>query len=163
MSLFIEDESTNKLSLDYESLAITVYEAALTYVNCPYEAEVNLILTTDAAIREVNKEFRQIDKATDVLSFPMIEFSTAGDFAQVEEEFADNFNPDSGELLLGEIMLSTDRVIAQAKEYGHSLEREYTFLLVHSMLHLFGYDHIEEIERFEMEEKQRQLMAIIEQ
>ena len=70
----------------------------------------------------------------------------------------DVFNPETGELLLGDIMVSLEKVVSQAEEYGHSLLREFSFLVVHSLLHLFGYDHMEEDERAEMEEKQREIM-----
>jgi len=70
------------------------------------------------------------------------------------------FNPESGELLLGDIVISAEKVVAQAKEYGHSEEREFAFLLVHSMLHLLGYDHMEEEERLIMESKQKEILEL---
>ena len=106
----------------------------------------------------MNRIHRQIDRATDVLSFPMLEYDRPGDFPGLEEAGEDLFDPDSGELVLGDIVISKDRVLAQAEEYGHSVLREYTFLIAHSMLHLFGYDHMEEEERLLMEERQREIM-----
>ena len=135
-------------------------EAALEYEGCPYEAEIDLLLTTDDEIHRMNEEFRQIDRATDVLSFPMLEYETPGDFSFVEEE-AEAFNPESGELMLGDIVISKEKVLAQAEAYGHSPKREFAFLIAHSMLHLFGYDHMEEEERLVMEERQREIMETV--
>ena len=158
MSLFIEEEGGTALPFDVEETARQVVEAALELENCPYEAEVNLLLTTDEEIHRMNMEFRQIDRPTDVLSFPMIEYETPGDFSGIGEETDDLFNPETGELLLGDIVISKDKVLFQADQYGHSPRREYAFLIAHSMLHLFGYDHMEEEERTVMEERQRRIM-----
>ena len=158
MSLFIEEEGGTALPFDVEETARLVVEAALELENCPYEAEVNLLLTTDNEIHRMNMEFRQIDRPTDVLSFPMIEYETPGDFSGIREESDDLFDPESGELLLGDIVISKDKVMFQAEQYGHSPRREYAFLIAHSMLHLFGYDHMEDDERRIMEERQRRIM-----
>ena len=133
-------------------------EAALDYENCPYEAEVNVVLTDNQCVREINREYRGIDSPTDVLSFPMVEYETPSDFRHVEEMFADCFNPETGELMLGDIMISVDKAEEQADLYGHSLERELAFLTAHSMLHLFGYDHMDEAERAVMERKQEEIL-----
>ena len=158
MSLFIEEEGGTALPFDVEETARLVVEAALELENCPYEAVVNLLLTTDEEIHRMNMEFRQIDRPTDVLSFPMIEYETPGDFSGIREESDDLFDPESGELLLGDIVISKDKVMFQAEQYGHSPRREYAFLIAHSMLHLFGYDHMEDDERRIMEERQRRIM-----
>lgn len=157
MTLLFEEEGALQLDLPCEELACKVVEAALDYVECPYEAEVNLLLTMNAEIQEMNQNFRQIDRATDVLSFPMVDYEEAGNFEFLEE--ADEyFHPESGELMLGDIVISKEKVLSQAEEYGHSIEREYAFLIAHSMLHLFGYDHMEEEERAVMEEKQEEIL-----
>lgn len=158
MSLFIEDESPVTLPFDVEGTAELVIEAALEYEGCPYETEINLVLTTNEDIREMNKMFRNIDKATDVLSFPMLSFETAGDFSKIEDEQEIAFNPESGELMLGDIVISKDMVLTQAEAYNHSPRREYAFLIAHSMLHLFGYDHLADEERLVMEQKQRDIL-----
>ncbi len=160
MSLYLETEGIADLPFDAMDTARLVVDAALDYIKCPYEAEVNLLLTNDAEIREMNRQYRNIDRATDVLSFPMLEYETPGQF-QAFEDMPDCFDPESGELLLGDIVLSMDRVAAQAEEFGHSLKREYSFLIAHSMLHLFGFDHMEDEERLEMEQKQREIMEKI--
>ncbi len=158
MSLFIEEEGEIRLPFDIKETAESVVSAALEVEQCPYEAEVNLLLTTDEEIHRMNLEFRQIDRPTDVLSFPMIEYGRPGDFSGIDEERDDIFNPESGELLLGDIVISKNKVLSQAEQYGHEPKREYAFLIAHSMLHLFGYDHMEEEERHIMEERQRIIM-----
>lgn len=161
MSLFIEEEGNTVLSFDTEATARLVVDAALEYADCPYEAEVNLLLTENEEIHEMNLEQREIDRATDVLSFPMIEYEAPGDFSVIDEETGDAFNPETGELMLGDIVISKEKVLSQAEEYGHSPRREYAFLIAHSMLHLFGYDHMADEERIVMEAKQREIMEIV--
>lgn len=159
MSIYIEKETDLELDFDYEELIKKAINYAVDYVNCPFEVEVNIVLTDDKNIHEVNKEFRDIDRPTDVLSFPMVEYSEPADFTRLEEDdMFDMFDPESGELLLGDIMLSVEKVFSQAEEYGHSQIRELGFLIAHSMLHLFGYDHMIEEERVIMEGKQKEIM-----
>lgn len=161
MTLFFEEEGELKLDLPCKELAEKVINAALDYVDCPYEVEVNLLLTMNDEIREMNQNFRSIDRPTDVLSFPMIDYEEAGNFDFLEDVM-DAFHPESGELVLGDIVISKEKVISQAEEYGHSIEREYAFLIAHSMLHLFGYDHTEDDERIIMEQKQREILEVLE-
>ena len=132
--------------------------AAIDYVDCPYECEVNLMLTDNETIHAINKEQREIDRPTDVLSFPMAEYEEPADFSKIEEDPM-AFDPESGEFLLGDIVISMDKVWEQAENYGHSREREYAFLIAHSMLHLFGYDHMEEEERKDMEKRQEEILT----
>ena len=155
MSLLIEAEVEVKFGFDYEELAGRVVEFALEHEQFPYECEVNLTLTDNEGIHEINKEYRQIDNPTDVLSFPMLSYEVAGDFSKLEEDYDDNFNPDTGEIMLGDIIISVEKVYEQAESYGHSVEREFAFLILHSMLHLFGYDHMTPEEAAVMEEKQK--------
>ncbi len=161
MSLYMEEEGEVILPVDTKEIAQLVIDAALDYVKCPYEAEINLLLTDNENIREMNRSFRQIDRATDVLSFPMIDYEIPGEFSFLENCPEDYFNPETGELLLGDIVISKEKVLEQAQAYGHSPKREYAFLIAHSMLHLFGYDHMEEEERMEMEQKQREILQNI--
>lgn len=157
MTILFEEEGDLTLPIECESIAKRVIEAASDYVGCPYEIEVNLLLTMNEEIREMNYNFREIDRATDVLSFPMIPFDGPEDFEFLEA--ADEcFNPETGELVLGDIVISKEKVISQSEEYGHSIEREYAFLIAHSMLHLFGHDHMEEEERIVMERKQKEIL-----
>ena len=142
----------------YEKIAKEVVEAALDFEKCPYEAEVNVILTDNDAIQAINKEYRQIDAPTDVLSFPMVDYEKPSDFDHVEDAVEDYFNPETGELMLGDIVISVDKVEEQAEKYGHSQTRELAFLVAHSMLHLCGYDHMVDEERLVMEDRQRQIL-----
>lgn len=160
MSLFIEEESELRLPINVEETAQLVVDAALDYIGCPYEVEVNLLLTGEEEIHEMNNNFRQIDRPTDVLSFPMLEFETPGDF-ELFEEMDESFNPETGELVLGDIVICKEKVIQQADAYGHSIQREFAFLIAHSMLHLFGFDHMVDDEREEMEAKQREILEKI--
>lgn len=162
MTLNLEYETEIKLQLDYETIVTKVADKALDLENCPYEIELNVILTDNNEIREINREYRNIDAPTDVLSFPMISYEVPGDFSILDEEDNDSFNPETGELLLGDIIISVEKVMEQAAEYGHSQERELAFLTAHSMMHLFGYDHMEEEERIVMEEKQRKVLEELE-
>jgi len=159
MSFYLEEEAKVPFTFDYKELAIKVINACLDYIEFPYEAEVNLTLTDNEGIHEINREHRGIDRPTDVLSFPMFEYETPADFTFLDEESSDDFNPDTGEAMLGDIIISVDKVLEQAESYGHSIEREYAFLITHSMLHLFGFDHMEKEEEKVMEEKQREILS----
>ena len=145
-------------SFHYKKLAEQVILCALDAEGFPYEAEVNLTLTDDARIREINREMRGIDAATDVLSFPMVDYDAPADYTILEAQDEAYANPDTGEIMLGDIVISVDHLRQQAKEYGHSEKREYAFLITHSMLHLMGYDHMEDEERIQMEERQRVIL-----
>lgn len=158
MTIHVEYEAEKKLPVPWEKIIDDVVEASLDYEGCPYEAEVNVVLTDDRQIHQVNLEYRNVDRPTDVLSFPMLEFERPSDFDHAEEMYADCFNPDTGELMLGDIMISVDKVEEQAENYGHSMERELAFLVAHSMLHLCGYDHMDEGERLVMEKKQEEIL-----
>ena len=113
------------------------------------ETEVSILLTNDEYICQLNREYRGIDRPTDVLSFAL---------AESDEPAVRNLSGDEPRSL-GDIIISLDKVCEQAAKYGHSEERELAFLTVHGMLHLLGYDHIEENERLEMENEQRIVMA----
>ena len=158
MTFHFDNEALEQLDFNYEELLTRVMEECLDYEECPYETEISLLLTDNDQIRQINREFRHMDAATDVLSFPAIEFRAPGDFTDLEEASEDYFHPETGELILGDIVISVERAMAQAEEYGHSLIRELAFLTAHSMLHLMGYDHMEEEERQTMEAKQEEIL-----
>ena len=158
MTITIEYEAEKQLDLPYEEIIRDVVNESLDYEKCPYEAEVNVILTDNQAIQEINREHRQIDAPTDVLSFPMVDYEATSDFDHVEDAVEDYFNPETGELMLGDIVISVDKVEEQAEKYGHSQTRELAFLVAHSMLHLCGYDHMEEEERLLMEARQNEIL-----
>ena len=158
MTVTIERESDIPLPFSEQEVAEEVITATLDYEDCPYEVQVNIILTNNDEIHQINLEHRGVDAPTDVLSFPMIEYADPSDFTGLEADGMDSFDPDTGELLLGDIVISVDKVIEQAEKYNHGVKREYAFLIAHSMLHLFGYDHMEELERETMEHKQEEIL-----
>ena len=133
----------NKLEFtsDLEKLIETVIEKSFEYENVE-PRNVSVLICDNDEIKKLNGQFRDIDSPTDVLSFPM--YDEDGEL-----------DPDE----LGDIVISLERAAAQAEEFGHSLRREVAFLTAHSMLHLFGYDHIDDSEREEMFEKQEEILA----
>ncbi len=159
MTLYVENETEVTYSFDVEQTVEAVAAAVLETEGCPYQAQINVLLTDNEGIREFNRQYRQIDRETDVLSFPNLEFVIPGNFRIEQGQEADCFDPDSGDLILGDIILSVERIASQAEEYGHSQRRELAFLVAHSMLHLCGYDHMEPEETAVMEQKQEQVLT----
>ncbi len=153
--IFLENETDIDLGIDYEEIANLVVEEALKQEKCPFDVEVNILLTDNEGIHAINKETRDIDRPTDVLSFPNLFFDSEGDFNIPDEELADYENPENGLIVLGDIIISLEKVKEQAMEYNHSVKREYAFLIAHSMLHLSGYDHMVPEEAEVMESRQR--------
>lgn len=159
MTFYVENETEVSFLFDVEEIVRQVAETVLEVEGCPYEVQLNVILTDNEGIRRFNREYRGIDRETDVLSFPNLDFAAEADFAIDSEREADYFDPDTGELLLGDIIISVDRVREQAKAYGHSERREFAFLVAHSMYHLCGYDHMTEEEASVMEQKQEAVLT----
>lgn len=160
MSVFFENESGQDIPEKYQFIVSDIIESSIDYIKCPYECEVNVIFTDNEGIREINNDYRQIDSPTDVLSFPLVDYDEAGNFNHLDNCPVDYFNQDSGELMLGDIILNVDKIVEQAKLYGHTKRRELAFLTAHSMLHLFGYDHIDDIERQNMEILQEEILTM---
>lgn len=115
-----------------------VCEAVMELEECNFDAEISLTFTDNEGIRVINREYRDIDRATDVLSFPMLEFDGGEADAEYETE--------NGLVMLGDIVISAERALEQARSLNHSLRRELAFLTAHSMLHLLGYDHVDDEE-----------------
>lgn len=164
MNVEIEYDSCDFITKHKEDIALEeviskVVTAAMDYEECPYEAEIQVLITDNQSICEINREHRAIDTPTDVLSFPMVTYDEPGDFSHLEDGGVQYFHPGTGELLLGDIVISLEKVMEQAEAYGHTPIRELAFLTAHSMLHLFGYDHMEEEERQIMEKKQEAILA----
>lgn len=133
-----------------------VIAAALEAEGMVFPCEVDVSITDDAGIREVNLAMRGVDSPTDVLSFPMFDL-VPGELP--DEQDAD---PATGLIPLGDMCLSMERVAAQAKEYGHSQRRELAYLVVHSVLHLLGYDHLDEgEEKAQMRQREEQIMSLL--
>ncbi|MCR5178632.1 MAG: rRNA maturation RNase YbeY [Lachnospiraceae bacterium] len=121
--------------------------------------EASLYIVDDDEIREINSGHRGIDAATDVLSFPNIEYDGEDAASVLEAGVPDSEDPETGHILLGDIVIDSDRALLQAKEYGHSVRREFSFLIAHSMLHLLGYDHMTEDEAKLMENRQEAVLS----
>ena len=158
MQLYLENETEICFEFDMEAVAGAVINEVLKVEQCPYDVEVNLLLTDNEGIREYNRQMRDIDSATDVLSFPGLFFEKPSLFVIEPGEEADYTNPETGNIILGDIIISVDKVLEQALEYGHSIKREFAFLTAHSMYHLCGYDHMTEEEAKLMEAKQEAVL-----
>ena len=158
MTFYVENETQEDFPFKVEETIEKVIRAALSAEACPFEAEINLVITDSAGIRIYNREYRGIDKETDVLSFPGVDYEIPGDFSLALADKNSYFNPETGEILLGDIILCKDRIYSQAEEYGHSVLREFAFLIVHSILHLLGYDHMEQDEEKVMRSHQDKIM-----
>ena len=141
MTIYYNYEANQKLYIPWMNIISDIITGTLDYMKFRKEAEVSVSVVDPDQIRELNRDFRNIDRVTDVLSFPI------GDK-----------NPETGEIVLGDIVLCAEKVISQAAEFGHTRKRELAFLTCHSMLHLLGYDHINEEERLEMEDLQKKIL-----
>ena len=148
MTVFITNEQDKiEIPAEWEEKINQVAAICLREEQLPEDVEVDLLFVDNEAIREMNLEYRDKDSATDVLSFPMYE---------PDEEI-----DDEEEVLLGDIVISLERAQEQCEEYGHSLEREVMYLLVHGLLHLAGYDHMEEEDKEVMRAQEEKLLAQI--
>ena len=161
IQLFLENETNASFDFSIEKVAQSVIEKVLEVEQCPYDVEVNILLTDNEGIREYNRQMRDIDSSTDVLSFPNLDFVKPSAFQIEDGTEADYINPETGYIIFGDIILSVDKIIAQAMEYGHSQKREYAFLIAHSMYHLCGYDHMTEEEAALMEGRQEHILSLL--
>lgn len=152
--LLIENnQEKTEITPELTDLLKKVCEAVLTEEECDFDAQISLTFVDNEEIRRINAEFREKDAPTDVLSFPMLEFDENGDIIDAEYDF------DGETVILGDIIISTERALEQAEEFGHSFVREVAFLCVHSMLHLLGYDHVDDPEgEAIMREKQTRIL-----
>ena len=132
----------------YKPLLTRVISAALEQEGVAIPCSVDVLLTTDQGIREINAEQREVDAVTDVLSFPYLELTPG---TPPDGTGEDELDPETGLCPLGDMVISVERAREQAEEFGHSVQREIAYLAVHSVLHLLGYDHMEEEERLVME------------
>lgn len=155
------DNRQNKIEVtdEMEELLDKVVTFALKEEGVEVDFEVSIILVDNEEIKKINSEFRNINKETDVLSFPMLEYPSGKVFKEVyiEEQF-DEKNFDDGYLILGDMAISVEKVIEQSEEFGHSFNRELAYLTVHSMLHLLGYDHMEEEEKNVMRNREEYIL-----
>ena len=135
----------------FEDIVLKVAEETFRVHNIDKDAEISVVFTDDEEIKEINNNFRNIDSSTDVLSFPQYEFEEEGDISHITD----------GVLILGDVIISLEHAKAQSVEFNHSLNREVGYLTAHSMLHLLGYDHIEDDEKARMRAKEEQIMTNI--
>ncbi|MCH5159872.1 MAG: rRNA maturation RNase YbeY [Clostridiales bacterium] len=143
----------------YQKIAIKhLLEGALKYLGQPAcELEMSLSIVSPYEIQSLNKSFRGVDAVTDVLSFPTIDNPERKVIDL--NEFALDVNPDTHKLNLGDVIICRERAIEQAKEYGHSIKREMSFLALHGLLHLLGYDHIESADEEQMTRLQNEILT----
>ncbi|MFV0315035.1 MAG: rRNA maturation RNase YbeY [Anaerotignum sp.] len=148
MTVLMDNRTEEIFSVELSDVIEKLIRQSLEYEGFEKPCEVSVSIVDDKEIRQINNQFRNIDRATDVLSFPLLTFE-AGEVFDLNEK---------DEVLLGDIIISLERAREQALEYGHSLKREVAFLTAHSMLHLLGYDHMEEEEEKEMFAKQNEIL-----
>ena len=148
MTVLIDNRTDFEITPETEKLFNDVITESLRYEEFDPQCEISLSIVNNDEIQEINKQYRNIDAPTDVLSFPLLTFEE-GEQADVNE---------NDEIMLGDIIISIEKAISQAEEYGHGLKRELAFLTTHSMLHLMGYDHMEDEEREEMFAKQEAIL-----
>ena len=143
----------HKINLVFEQLSLQKFTISANIRKCIQETlkaegvnvpcEINVLVTDDAGIQVINRESRNLDKPTDVLSFPMFQLEAGNP----PEDWTDFQDPATGLVPLGDMCISLERAVAQAQEFGHSTRREVGYLTIHSMLHLLGYDHLDEGEQ----------------
>lgn len=155
------DNRQEKIDVDEKlvDLLKNVIEFALKEEEVDVECEVSLLFVDNDEIREINNETRGIDRATDVLSFPMLDYENKKVFKEMYKnyEFSQS-DCDGEELVLGDVVLSLERALEQSKEFNHSFEREASYLVVHSILHLLGYDHMEEDDKVIMRKREEEIL-----
>lgn len=135
------NQKVREISKDLQKLIENAVKLCVKKEGFSYPCEASITLTDNENIRELNLAHREIDEATDVLSFPLIEYVNGEPEIQPGD-----IDPDSGRIFLGDIIISVEKAFEQAQNYGHSMERELSFLAVHGILHLLGYDHETETE-----------------
>lgn len=150
--LEIYDEVESRLDT---ALIQKVFEEYRTHFDLPENVNVELTIVDEDTIKDVNKQYRGVDSVTDVLSFPSLEVK----MPFVAEDYPLDIDPSSGEIMLGEIMLCYSRMAEQSAEYGHSNERERCYLVLHGLLHLLGFDHIEQLDKEKMREQEELILG----
>ena len=159
MTLQIDYETDREIGIEYEQLAKKVVQKVLDMEGCPYDAQVNLVLTDNEEIQRVNTEFREIPAPTDVLSFP--QFADSEDIIYEIEELDEELAESGFAIPAGDVVICYDKAIEQAEEYGTGKDRELMYLFVHSIFHLLGYDHMEEDDKTLMRVMEERVMEAI--
>lgn len=150
--LELYDEIESRLDA---TLIQRVFEEYKSCFDLPANVSVELTIVDGETIKEVNRQFREVDSVTDVLSFPNLEVKLPFDAA----DYPNDVDPETGEIMLGSIMLCYGRAVEQSLEYGHSTERECCYLVLHGLLHLLGFDHIEQEDKAKMREQEELILG----
>ena len=158
--IFLDNRQTKiEYTKELEYTLNNIIDYALKEEKVTIDYEVSIIFIDNKQIRDINREFRSIDRETDVLSFPMLEYPAQKVYKDVYENHRFYFSDlNEGRLVLGDIALSLERAVEQSKDYGHSFLREAAYLTVHSVLHLLGYDHMEEAEKNLMRKREEEIL-----
>ncbi|AIY83143.1 putative rRNA maturation factor YbeY [Clostridium baratii str. Sullivan] len=149
-----------KIDKEFQNKLEEVINFALKEEEVTVKAEISMLFVDNEEIREINNDTRGIDRATDVLSFPMLDYEDKKVFKEMykDKEFNETFM-DGEELVLGDIVLSLERALEQSEEYNHSFTREACYLVVHSVLHLLGYDHMEDEDKKIMRKREEEILG----
>ena len=156
------DNRQNKIEVseEFTENLKEVIEFALKEEEVLIPSEISMIFVDNEEIKEINNKTRGIDRATDVLSFPMLDYEDKKVFKELyKDKSFDVTFMDGEELVLGDIVLSLERALEQSKEYNHSFEREASYLVVHSVLHLLGYDHMEDLDKRVMRKREEEILS----
>jgi probable rRNA maturation factor len=158
--IFLDNRQTKiENTKELEDTLTNVIDYALKEEKVSIDYEISMIFIDNDQIRNINREFRSIDRETDVLSFPMLEYPAQKVYKDVYKNHAfENSDLNEGRLVLGDIALSLEKTMEQSKDYGHSFLREAAYLTVHSVLHLLGYDHMEETEKTLMRKREEEIL-----
>ncbi len=150
---FRNEQDKIKVTFTLKRLIKKALKTGLSVMGWDSKVDISVMFTDNEGIRVLNREHREIDRETDVLSFPLIEYDEKGEYIESSLDYSEK-----GNLCMGDIVLSLEKALSQAEEYGHSFERETGFLTVHSLLHLMGYDHMTEEEEKEMFTFQKEIL-----
>lgn len=148
-----KNKNIKKIDFSIEEITNKIMNEIIKQHNIIYDIGVFVLLVSNYKIKKINKQFRQIDRSTDVLSFPMFEFDKIADFKNATSFINNN------ELFIGDTIISVDKCLAQAAKYNHSIKREFSFLITHSFLHLIGYDHIKNNDEKKMISMQNNILS----
>ena len=155
------DCEIGEMPIGLEDLLNRVMAACLKVEGVPETCAANMLITDDATIHEINREQRGVDRATDVLSFPSIQYPAGTTVRDNIRLLRREYDPDAGGLYLGDIVISLEHARAQALEFGHSAEREIGYLTAHSLFHLMGYDHMVDSDKAIMRAREEAAMALV--
>lgn len=161
IDIIYDYKKLNEIDLDFSISKLTkeLLSQTCSMHRLNFDFLVSVLICSNYRIKNINKKFRNIDKATDVLSFPNIIFKNKAKI--VKKDIANYIYNGTKLIYLGDIIISMDKCISQSKKYGHSIKREFSFLFVHSLLHLLGYDHMNKVEEKEMFDMQNKILTSV--